>query len=74
MEKKMERLGLCVKREIGDGYFHVGAGSAEVQLHAEQCVAVYDALRLDASDPRRKRKVNVPDGRPKSGQFYKGRD
>ena len=67
IEKKMERLGLRVKREIGDGYFHVGAGSAEVQLHAEQCTAVYDAVGLDASDPRRKRKVEVPDSRSHYG-------
>ena len=63
----MERLGLRVKREIGDGYFHVGDGSAEVQLHAEQCTAVYDAVGLDASDPRRKRKVEVPDSRSHYG-------
>lgn len=67
-----ENCGLC---ELSTApYSHKGDGYGEVQLHAEQCVAVYDALRLDASDPRRNRKVKVPDGRPKSGQFYKGRD
>lgn len=81
IEKKMERLGLRERHEFGASkggkkisYSHKGDGYGEVQLHAEQCVAVYDALRLDASDPRRNRKVKVPDGRPKSGQFYKGRD